>query len=119
MANVDPLNLTPLSSQYGSITAGQVVTPVTPAGGGDAVGLQGAYTLLRFQTTGTASTITFDSVQLSSFGTDVDITIAMAATQIRKVAIKNDSRFVNAATGRLGVSYSSVVGLTMEAEYIA
>ncbi len=119
MANIDPMALTPVSSQYGSITAGQIVTPSTPAGGGDAVGLQGSYTFLRFQTTGTGATITMNSLDLSSFGTDVDVTITMAATQIRKVAIKNDTRFKDPTSGRLGLSYTSVVGLSLEADYIA
>lgn len=121
MAVVNPMGFTPLSESYGSATAGQVVTAVTPAGGGDAVMLQGSYTLLRFQTTGTAATITLDSVELSNFGSDVNVTVTMSATQIQKVAIKNDPRFKQTAgnVGALNLSYSSVVGLSMEAEYLA
>lgn len=121
MATITPLALTPLSSQYGAATAGQAVTPVTPAGGGDTVPLQGAYTFLRFETTGTASVITLDSVELSNFGTDVNVTVTMAATEIRKIAIKNDTRFkqVSGNVGNLNLTYTSVVALNIEAEYLA
>ena len=121
MAIVTPLGLTPLSSSYGSATAGQAVTPVTPAGGGDAVALAGSYTLLRFQTTGTGTVITFDSVELSNFGSDVNVTVTLTATQIMKVAVKTDARFKQTAgnIGHLNLTYTSVVGLTLESEYIA
>jgi len=121
MATVNPMAYTPLSESYGSATAGQVVTAVTPAGGGDNVMLQGSYTFLRFQTTGTGSTITLDSVELSNFGSDVNVTITMSATQIQKVAIKNDPRFkqTSGVAGSLALSYTSVTGMTLETEYIA
>ncbi len=121
MALVTPMAYTPLSESYGQASAGQVVTPVTPAGGGDSINLQGSYTFIRFQTTGTASTITLDSVQLSNFGSDVNVTVTMGATQVQKICIKNDQRFKQTAgnVGALNLSYSSVVALTLEAEYLA
>jgi len=121
MAIITPLGLNPLSSSYGSATAGQAVTPVTPAGGGDSVALSGSYTLLRFETTGTASVITLDSVELSNFGSDVNVTVTMGATEIRKVAIKNDQRFKQTSgnVGHLNLSYTSVAALNIEAEYLA
>jgi hypothetical protein len=121
MATINPVGLIPLSSSYGSAAAGQVITPAAAAGGGDTIPLQGSYVMLRFQTTGTLSVITLDSVDLSNFGTDVNVTVTMTATQIQKVAVKTDSRFkqVSGNVGNLNLSYSSVVGLTVEAEYLA
>ena len=121
MATLTPLALSPLSSSYGSATAGQVVTPITPAGGGDTVPLQGAYTFIRIETTGTASTVTLDSVELSNFGTDVNVTVTMGATQIQKVCIKNDNRFKQTSgnVGNLNMTYSSVVAINLEIEYLA
>jgi hypothetical protein len=116
MANLDPLFLNPLSEAYGSATAGQAVTPVTPAGGGDAVGIVGSYVIIRFETTGTASVITLDSVELANFGVDVDVTVTMSATQIKTIAVKNDPRFKQTSgnTGRLNLTYTSVVALNLE-----
>jgi hypothetical protein len=121
MATYTPMNLTPLSEGYGSATAGQAVTAITPAGGGDFIALQGSYTFLRFQTAGTATVITLDSVELSNFGSDVNVTITPGATAISKVCIKNDPRFKQTSgnIGYLGLTYTSVVALTIEAEYLA
>jgi hypothetical protein len=121
MATITPLGLTPLSSQYGSATAGQVVTAATPNIGGDTIPLTGSFVLLRFQTTGTGATVTLDSVEMSNFGTDVNVTITLTATQIQKVAIKTDNRFKQTAgnVGNLNLSYSSVATLSLEAEYLA
>lgn len=120
MATLTPLAATPLSRTYGSTTAGQIMTPVTPAGGGDTLPLLGSDVILRFQTTGTASTITLDSVELSNFGQDVNVTIAMAATEIRWQAITVDSRFKQTAgnIGNLNLTYTSVTGMTLEIYYI-
>lgn len=121
MAAIAPLTLNPLSEQYGSATAGQVVTPATPAGGGDSVVLAGSLLILRFETTGTLSVITLDSVELSNFGSDVNVTVTMTATQIQAVAIKTDPRFKQTAgnIGSLNLSYSSVVGMNIEAYNLA
>jgi len=121
MAVVNPMGLIPLSESYGSAAAGQPVTAVTPNIGGDSVNLQGSYVFLRFQTTGTASVVTLDSVQLSNFGSDVNVTVTMGATQIQKVAVKTDNRFKQTAgnVGALNLSYTSVAGMSLEAEYLA
>jgi K+-transporting ATPase c subunit len=121
MATINAMGLIPLSEGYGSATAGQVVTAATPNIGGDTIPLQGSYTFLRFQTTGTASVVTLDSVELSNFGSDVNVTVSPTATQIVKVAIKNDPRFkqVSGNVGNLNLSYTSVTGMSLEAEYLA
>lgn len=121
MATINPVAYVPLSESYGSATAGQVITAATPNIGGDTIPLQGSYTFLRFQTTGTGATVTFDSVELSNFGTDVNVTVTMGATQIQKVCVKNDPRFKQTSgnVGNLNLSYTSITGMTLEAEYLA
>lgn len=117
MATITPLTLNPLSESYGSATAGQTVTPATPAGGGDNVMLSGAYTIIRFETTGTGTVVTLDSVELSNFGGDVNITVTLAATAISVIAIKGDPRFKQPTVvpGSVALSYTSVVGMNVEA----
>lgn len=121
MATITPMAYTPLSDSYGSATAGQPVTPATPNIGGDTIPLQGAYTFIRIQTAGTGGTVTLDSVELSNFGTDVNVAITMTATQIQKVCIKNDQRFKQTSgnVGNLNLSYSSVTTMNLEVEYLA
>lgn len=121
MATLTPLAYTPLSETYGSPTAGQAVTPITPAGGGDTVPLQGSFTFIRIQTTGTATVMTLDSVELSNFGSDVNVTVTPGATGIMKLAIKNDPRFKQTSgnVGNLNLTYTSVTGVSLEIEYLA
>jgi hypothetical protein len=120
MALVSPMGLVPLSESYGSLTAGQPATTVTAAGGGDFVAIQGSYLLLRFQTAGTITVITLGSVELSNFGSDVDVTVTMTATQVQYVLIKNDPRFKQTSgnVGYLALTYTSVVTFTWEATYL-
>jgi hypothetical protein len=121
MALYSPMTYTPLSEQYGSATAGQAVTAITPNAGGDSIALVGSYVFLRFQTTGTGSTITLDSVELSNFGSDVNVTVTMGATAIQKIAIKTDPRFKQTAgnVGYLNLTYTAVTGMTIEAESLS
>jgi hypothetical protein len=47
------------------------------------------------------------------------VTVVMAATQIRRLAIKNDDRFKDTTTGRLALTYTAVTGMTIEADSLA
>lgn len=117
-----PVLVPPTSENYGGTTVGTVVTVITPAGGGDGIQLFGDSVTLRFATTGTLSVITFDSVDLSSFGQDQNLTLTMGATQVQYVKFDGSvSRFKQQSgnVGYLMMSYSSVVGLTIEASYDA
>jgi hypothetical protein len=122
MSLYTPVLVAPIGQNYGATAAGTVVTVITPAGGGDFVQLFGDTVTLRFATTGTASTITFDSVDLSNFGQDQNLTLTMGATQVQYVKFDGSaSRFKQQSgnVGYLGMTYTSVTGLTIEASYQA
>jgi hypothetical protein len=122
MANYAPVLVAPVGQGYGALTVGTVVTVITPNIGGDFVQLFGDAVTFRFATTGTASVITFDSVDLSSFGQDTNVTLTMGATQVQYVKFDGSAtRFKQQSgqVGYLGLSYTSVTGLTVEASYDA
>ena len=73
-----------LSETYGSTTAGQAAGYQTPNAGGDSFPLVGSYVWFTLKTAGTGSTVTIDSVELSNFGQDTNVTVAMAATDERQ-----------------------------------
>lgn len=122
MANYTPDASVLLGDTYGSPTAGETPTAITPAGGGDFIALIGRETVLWFVTTGTGSTVTFDSVKPSDQGSDENVTATLPATGVRRVAFDaSDTRFkqTSAPIGYLGLTYTSVVGLTIYAWYHA
>jgi hypothetical protein len=117
-----PTLVAPVGQNYGGITVGVVVTVITPNIGGDGIQLFGDSVTLRFATTGTAAVITFDSVDLSNFGQDQNPTLTMTATQVQYVKFDGSaSRFKQQSgnTGYVMLSYTSVTGLTIEAQYDA
>lgn len=121
MALITPAPLTVARLSYGALTIGDVETPVvTPAGGGDFVQMLGDYLLFVFATTGTASTITYDSVQPSDQGQDTNVTTVMGTTERRRVTFKCDARFKQQVTniGYLGLTYTSVAALTFTVFYL-
>ena len=118
MATITPVNLSPVTERTGGTTVGQAVATFTPAGGGDNVLLTGTYLILEFTTTGTGITVTLDSVELSSYGTDVNPTIVLSATDHQKMLLYiPDLRFVQptgaSVPGSLGLTYTAVTGLTV------
>lgn len=121
MGNYTPTALTPLSSAFAAATIKQQSPAITPNIGGDTIALVGQYVELRFETTGTAATMTFDSVDLSSFGDDKNVTMVLGATDYGVAIFKVDSRFKQQAgqIGNLAISYTSVTGLKCEAYYLA
>lgn len=121
MAVITPAGLTVARLSYGALTIHDTETPVTtPAGGGDFVQMLGDYLCFVFATTGTASTITFDSVQPSDQGQDTNVTCVMAATERARVTFKCDNRFKQQVTniGCIGLTYTSVVALTFTCFYL-
>lgn len=105
----------------GAANQGQAAGWVTPtAGTGDLIPLTGRGTILRVKTTGTACTVTIDSVAPSSYGTDQDVTMVMAATDEQRVLIQNDGRFDQggANAGYAKVTCSAVTGVSIEATVI-
>lgn len=121
MATYTPVLAPPLSANYGSTTTGTAAVPITPNAGGDSIQLIGSYVILRFATTGTGSTVTYDSVVPSNQGTDVNVTETLGATAQQWVIIDVDARFKQTSgnTGYLNLTYTSVTGMTIEAFYIA
>jgi hypothetical protein len=109
-----------MDENYGSTTTGTVVTVITPNAGGDSIQLIGDNVTLRVATTGTASTITIDSVDLSNFGQDQNVTLTMGSTQVQYVKFAAAPSRFKQTSGNIGyvnLAYSSVVGLTIEASY--
>jgi hypothetical protein len=122
MALYTPTLVAPMSENYGAATTGTVVTVITPAGGGDSIQLFGDSVTLRFATTGTTSVITFDSVDVSNFGQDQNVTLTMTATQVQYVKFDGSvSRFKQQSgnVGYVNLTYTSVTGMTIEASYDA
>jgi hypothetical protein len=120
MALYTPTLVAPMGENYGAAAAGTVVTVITPAGGGDFIQLFGDAVTLRFQTTGTASVITIDSVDLSNFGLDGNVTVTMGTTQVQYVKFDGSvTRFKQQSgnVGYVGLTYTSVTGLSIEASY--
>jgi hypothetical protein len=124
MATITPVTLTPVTERSGGTTLGQAVASFTPAGGGDNILATGTWLLISFNTAGTGATITFDSVELSSYGTDVNPTMVLSATDYQEMLIYvPDQRFLQPSgagvPGSVGVTYSSVTTLTGKARIIA
>lgn len=120
MAVLTATAATPLSASYGLLTAGQAAGYQTPNIGGDSIPLSGTWLILTFKTAGTAAVVTLDSVQLSNFGQDTNVTVTMAATDEQDVIIQCDNRFKQTSgnVGMVNLSYTSVTGLTVKAKYI-
>lgn len=120
MATYTPVNVAAMSENYGATTAGVTVTAITPNISGDSIQLIGDNMTLRFATSGTASVVTIDSVDVSNFGQDQNVTVTLGATAVLYVKFDgNVSRFKQ-QTGNVGyvnLTYTSVTGLTIEASY--
>jgi hypothetical protein len=111
-----------MSENYGSTTFGVAGVPITPNSGGDSFQLIGDTLNLLFVTTGTAITVTADSVDLSNYGADQNVTCALAATGFMFAAFDaNVSRWkqVTGNVGYLNLTYTVVTGLTIYATYSA
>lgn len=104
----------------GSTNVGQAAGWLAAAGGGDMIPVTGRGTIFRAKTTGTGTTITLNSIRLTQYGTDVDLTMVLAATDEQEIFIQNDGRFDQGGvnTGLMAVTYTSVTGLTIVAKVI-
>lgn len=121
MALYTPDASTPIGNTYGSLTAGETPTTITPNVAGDSVAMIGRYVTLVFTTTGTASVVTLDSVRLSDQGQDTNVTVTLPATGTRRVVLDaSGDRFkqVSGNVGYLNLTYTSIVGLTFTAHYV-
>jgi hypothetical protein len=113
MANITPPTLT---KPAGATIAGITPTVVTPAGGGDNVFLVGNGLHFRFITSSaTTPTVTLNSIRPSDQGTDVDPVQTLPATGVREFILPASEygRYAD-ANNSVGLTYSSVTGLTFE-----
>lgn len=103
----------------------QQVTPAGPlealvgaGASGDKVA-PGGVRWIEFQNTGGATrTVTIDSQTASDQGTDVNLTVAVATGERRKVGPLDARRFTNPATGLIEWTYDSNANLSVGAFYI-
>lgn len=95
----------------GAAGVGQASAWITPTTGGDLIPVTGRGTIFRAKTVGTALTITFNSIRLTQYGTDVDPTMVLAATDEQEVFIQNDGRFDQGGvnTGLMAITYSASI----------
>jgi hypothetical protein len=120
MTAYTPVLVAEMSQNYGSTTGGVTVAVITPNSGGDSFQLIGDTLYLRIATAGTASVITADSVDLSNFGQDQNVTITLGTTAVQYAAFDaNVSRWKQQTgnVGYLNLTYTSVTTLTIEAFY--
>jgi hypothetical protein len=95
----------------GASNQGQAAGWVAPTTGGDLIPVTGRGTIFRVKTAGTAITVTLNSVALSNYGVDQDVTMVLAATDEQEVFIANDGRFDQGGvnTGLMAVTYSASI----------
>ena len=74
-------------SFQGGTNQGQASGFVAATGGGDMIPLSGQGVLVTIRTSGTASTVTFDSTTPSNYGDDKNVTVVLAATDEQEVFI--------------------------------
>lgn len=97
------------------VNAGVIPTYAAAAGGGDTVA-PGDTTFVHVKNASVGSiTVTVDSVAASSYGTDVDLVVAIAAGAEKMIGPLPASRFAQTTTGLVNISYSGVTSLTVGA----
>jgi hypothetical protein len=87
------------------------------AGGDKLAG--GPTTLLHVKNGGVGTiTVTIDSVVLSNFGTDVNITVNVPAAGEREIGPLVEQRFASPVDGLVAVTYTGVTDVTVAAKRI-
>jgi|SRR5882757_334564 len=120
MTAYTPTLVAEMSQNYGATTGGVTVAAITPNAGGDSFQLLGDTLYLRIATAGTGATVTVDSVDLSNFGQDQNITCVLASTATAYLAFDaNVSRWKQTSgnIGYVNLTYTSVTTMTIEAFY--
>jgi hypothetical protein len=118
-----PITVPPIANLTftGATNQGQAAgwVAVTPAG--DLIPVTGRGTVFRVKSVGTAVTVTLNSVRLNNYGTDVDVTMVLAATDEQEIFVQNDGRFDQGGvnTGLMAVTYSATpTGVLIAAKVI-
>lgn len=97
------------------VNTGVIPTYAACAAGGDTVA-PGDNTFIHVKNASVGSlTVTVDSVAASSYGTDVDLVVAIAAGAEKMIGPLPASRFAQASTGLVNITYSGVTTLTIGA----
>ncbi len=120
MALYTPDLATVAGNSYGALTIGDTPTPITPNVSGDSIALVGNKVGLWFVTTGTAITVTYDSVRLSDQGQDTNITSVLPATGVRRAMFDSSGDRFKQTSGNVGylnLTYTAITGLTIYAWY--
>lgn len=102
-----------LSTQHASLT-GTAITMATAAGGGDKFHPGEGVMLLVTNGDSSSHTVTIDSKQLSNFGTDENVAVAVAAGATRLIGPLPASRFAG-SDGLGDISYSAATSMTIAA----
>lgn len=123
MATLARVALVPVGANFAGATVGQAAGFQAATLAGDLIPISsGRGTLITFRTAGTGAVVTFVSPVLSNYGTAVNPTMTLAATDEQEVFIANDGggRFDQQPTNPqlLSVTYSSVTTLTVKAKTI-
>lgn len=120
MATLTTDVLTPVGKNTTGTAVGQASGWTAANGGGDKIPISGRGVILRMRTAGTAADVTLNSVLPSNYGTDVNPIASLSATDEQEVFIANDGRFDlgGADRGLVGLSYSSVTGLSIAAKVV-
>ena len=80
-----------LDALYASAAGGVALPVISSPANGDLVPISsGRGTLLIFQTSGTAATVVIKSVLAPPYGTNTDVTVTLASTDIQAEFIRND-----------------------------
>jgi hypothetical protein len=120
MTTMTRVTATNIDSHFAPAAAGQAPGVIAAPANGDLVPISsGSGTLLIFQTTGTAATVTIVEVVAPPFGAGGNITVTLAATDFQTVFITNDgvNRFDQggANIGLAMLNYTTPTGLTVRA----
>jgi hypothetical protein len=98
--------------------AGVLEALVAAGASGDKVAPGGVRWLEFVNTGGATRTVTIDSQRNSDQGTDVNLVVAVATGERRKVGPLDAGRFTNIATGLIEWTYDSNANLNVGAFYI-
>lgn len=92
---------------------GTLLATASAAGGGDTFAPGDAVKFVAVNGSGGSITVTFDSITPSNYGDDANTGGAVAAGATRIFGPFPASRYANATTGLVGVTYSGVTSLTV------
>ncbi len=124
MATMARVTATNLGMAYAAAAAGQAPAVIASPANGDLIPIGlGQGTLLMFRTAGTAATVIITSVINPPYGTNVNLTVTLAATDFQVAFLDNDQQpgrfdqvgLVPANAGYVLLNYTTPSALTVYA----